>query len=71
MAHYRFITVRCGILWYVRLHCYSMQDIMASRVSESQVTHTIFHTDLDTNMLVFTHNNDTSQVHVISEQSCH
>ena len=71
MAHYGFITVSYRILWYVRLNFYCLQDIMASSVWESQLTHTIFNTDSDTDKLVFTYNHDMSQLRVISEQSCH
>jgi hypothetical protein len=44
---------------------------MSSRVRESQLTETIFNPDSDTDKLVFTYSNDTSQLLVISEQSCH
>jgi len=59
-----------GIVWYVWLHFHCLHDIMACGVSESQLTHMIFNTDLHTNKLVFTYNNDKAKLHVISEQSC-
>jgi len=71
MAHYRFITVSYGISWYFRLYYYCLQDIIASCVWESQLTHTIFNIYLDSDKLVFTYNNDKSQLHVISEQPCY
>jgi hypothetical protein len=71
MEHDWFITVSYRILWYVWWHFYCLQYIMASHVWESQLTNMMFNTDVDTDKLVFTYNEDTSQLQVISEQSCH
>jgi hypothetical protein len=67
MAHYGFNTISYEILSYVQLHFYCLQDIVASCVWESQLMHTIFNTELDTDKVVFTCNNDMSQLRVISE----
>jgi len=70
-AHYGLITIRYGVLWYVWIHLNCLQDILVSHVWESQLTHMMFDTDLDTHKLVITSNNNKSQLCVISEQSCH
>jgi len=67
MAHHGLITVSYVILWYVCLHFYWLQDIMASRVTESRIMNICFNTYLDTNKFVFTSDNDKLESHDISE----